>query len=116
MSLILIRAETQGKILNSLADIERHAGLKIQGKPRIMKPSDADEVVKNIIKQKLKSKSKIAVLVKVKEDTTKSIMQIRKIHPPAHLMVLSREYPDFEKIESVFPRLMPMKGYYSHKA
>ena len=31
MALILIRAEDQGKLLNTIADIERHAGLKVAG-------------------------------------------------------------------------------------
>jgi uncharacterized protein len=115
MALILIRAERKGKILNALADLERHAQLKIAGKPRIIEPSTADEIFQGIIKEKLRSKSKIAVMVKVEEDTTKSIMQIRNIHPPAHLMVVSSEYPDFEKIERDFSRLTPLKGYYSLK-
>lgn len=36
MALILIRAEDQGKLLNTIADVERHAGLKVAGKPRII--------------------------------------------------------------------------------
>ena len=72
MALILIRASSQGKLLNAIADIERHATLKIAGKPKIIDVKIADEVAENIIKQKLRTKSKIAALVSVLEDTTKS--------------------------------------------
>lgn len=115
MTLILIRAENQGKILNSLADIERHAELKINGKPRIIDSKIADKYVQRIIKDKLRSKSKIAVLVSVEDNTTRSIVRIRKIHPPAHIMVISNEYPEWEDLKKVYGTLPLLKGYYSAK-
>ena len=115
MALILIRAENRKKILNALADLERHAQLKILGKPRIVPPELADEVLERILQQELRIKSKQAVMVQVEEDITKSIMQVKKIHPPAHLVVLSDEYQDYTKLERIFKELMPMKGYYSFK-
>ena len=115
MALILIRAEDQGKLLNTIADIERHAGLKVAGKPRILNPKTADEIAGKILKQKLRSKSSIAVLVGVEDDTTKSIVNIRKIHPPAHVIVISEEYGEFKELIQLFNELTYLKGYYSHK-
>ena len=65
MAIILIRADDKKKILNALADIERHAQLKINGKPKIVPPELADEVIGRILKQKIKRKSKQAVMVLV---------------------------------------------------
>jgi uncharacterized protein len=115
MALILIRAEDQGKLLNTLADIERHAGLKVAGKPRIIDPKNADKIAGKILNQQLRSKSNIAVLVRVEDDTTKSIVNIRKIHPPAHVIVISEEYTEFKDLEQIFHGLPYLKGYYSHK-
>ena len=115
MTLILIRAENQTKILNSLADIERHAGLKINGTPKIMDNSMADKYAQSILNAKLRSRSKIAVIVSVQEDATRSILQIKKIHPPAHILVISKEYTQWEKIKKIFNTLPPLKGYYSAK-
>ena len=115
MSLIMIRADSKAKILNSLADMERHARLKINGTPRIIESKIADETAKRIMKQNLKFKSSHSVLVRVEGDTTRSIVQIRKIHPPAHLMVISEEYPEYDDMESKFQNLPYFKGYYSHK-
>jgi len=115
MALILIRANSQGKILNALADIERHANLKITGKPKIVDPQIADRLAKGILKQNLRTKCEIAALVKVSEDTTKSIMHIKKIHPPAHLVVISDEYNEFEEIKHIYTKLPVLKGYYSPK-
>ena len=115
MSLIMIRADSKDKILNSLADLERHAGLKIHGPPRVVEPKTADKAAKSIMKKNLKFKSFQSVLVKVEENTTRSILQIRKIHPPAHIMVISEEYPEYEAMESKFQNLPYFKGYYSLK-
>jgi hypothetical protein len=115
MAFILIRAESQKKILNALADLERHAKLKISGKPKIISPELADEAIERILKQKLRSKTKWAVMVLVDEDTTKSIMQVRKIHPPAHIVVLSKEYEDYSNLKNIYKELLPLKGYYSGK-
>ncbi|MEN6328999.1 MAG: DUF356 domain-containing protein [Methanobacteriaceae archaeon] len=115
MSLIMIRADSKDKILNSLADMERHAKLKINGSPRTIEPKIADKTAKSIMKQDLKFKSSQSVLVRVEGNTTKSIVQIRKIHPPAHLMVISEEYPEYKALKSKFQNLPHFKGYYSHK-
>ena len=115
MALILIRADTQEKLLNALADIERHANLKIAGKPKLIDTKKADMIAKGILKQNLRTESKIAAIVKVLEDTTKSIMQVKKIHPPAHLVVISDEYKEFGEIKQLYAKSPPLKGYYSHK-
>ncbi len=115
MALILIRADNKEKLLNGIADVERHAKLKILGIPRVIPSESADNIVQEIIKQKLRSKSKKAVIVRVEEETTKSIVNIRKIHPPAHLMVISEEYDAFKDLEANFKELKPFRGYYSPK-
>ena len=115
MALILIRADNKEKLLNGIADVERHAKLKILGIPKVIPSESADNIVQGIIKQKLRSKSKKAVIVRVEEDTTKSIVNIRKIHPPAHLMVISEEYDEFKDLEANFKELKPFRGYYSPK-
>ena len=115
MAIILIRADNQNKLLNAIADIERHANLKIAGKPKIIGVNVADKIAKGILRQELRTKSKIAALVRVLEDSTKSIMQIKKIHPPAHLLVISNEYKEYGQIKETFGKLPPLKGYYSHK-
>ncbi|MGB7969894.1 MAG: DUF356 domain-containing protein [Methanobacterium sp.] len=115
MALILIRAEDQAKLLNTIADIERHAGLKVTGKPRIINSRKADEIASKILRQEVRSKSEIAVLVRVEDDTTKSIVHIRKIHPPAHVIVISEEYGEYKVLEETFHSLTYLNGYYSHK-
>lgn len=103
------------KALNALADIERHAKLSIDGKPKVIDIDKTEEITKRILKQKPRADIKIAILVRVQESTTTSIMNIKKIHPPAHLIVVSEEYPEYDELSKEFSQLKVFQGYYSLK-
>ena len=81
MALILIRGENNQKLLNAIADIERHAKLNLTTKPKKVDPQFADEIVGKILNQKIRNKSHVATAFFVKEDITLSIIQVKKIHP-----------------------------------
>jgi len=115
MALILIRGENDKKLLNAIADIERHANLNISSKPKIIDSKFTDLIVEKILKSPLKTKSKVATAFFVKEDTTFSISQIKKIHPPAHIIVVSDEYQEFEELNEKLKKSNDFKGYYSNK-
>ena len=42
-------------------------------------------------------------------------MQIKKIHPPAHVVVVSDEYDVFNQLKNKLDHAPEFKGYYSHK-
>ncbi|MBU4535358.1 MAG: DUF356 domain-containing protein [Euryarchaeota archaeon] len=115
MSLIIIRADSNKKLLNAMADIERHAGLKVQGKPKILDNNYADKMVESILKTRLRNRSQVAVMVKLEQDATLSIMKIKSIHPPAHVVVISEEYAEYETLKLKMQYAPDFKGYYSHK-
>ncbi len=116
MALILVRGENNSKLLNAIADMERHGNLNIISKPKVIDAGFADSLVENILNSKLKTTSNVATAFFVKEDPTLSIMQIKKIHPPAHVVVVSDEYDGYDKLKNVLESAAPFQGYHSHKA
>ena len=116
MALILIRGENNSKLLNAIADMERHGSLNLITKPKIVDADFADSLVEGILNSKLKTKSKVATAFFVKEDTTLSIMQVKKIHPPAHVVVVSDEYGAYSKLEYVLNNAEDFSAYRSNKA
>ena len=116
MALILIRGENNSKLLSAISDIERHANLDIISKPRIIDSNFADSLVESILGSKLKTTSNVATAFFVKEDPTLSILQIKKIHPPAHVVVVSDEYDGYQKLDDLLNDAEPFQGYHSHKA
>ncbi len=115
MALILIRAMNKKKALNGLADIERHGKLDIIGRPKNISLEKVYDVTQRVLKQKPRDDIKIAILIKVKQDTTKSIINLRKIHPPVHVIVISEEYPEYESLSKEYKKSKVFKGYYSSK-
>lgn len=116
MALILVRGESNSKLLNAIADMERHGNLNLISKPKVIDANFADSLVENILNSKLRTKSKVATAFFVKEDTTLSIMQIKKIHPPAHVVVVSDEYEGYKKLQDSLDAARVFQGYHSHRA
>jgi hypothetical protein len=116
MALILIRGENNSKLLNAIADMERHGNLNVVTQPKVVDAVFADSLVEGILNSKLKTKSNVATAFFVKEDTTLSIMQVKKIHPPAHVVVVSDEYDAYQKLCDVMDSSSAFQGYNSHKA
>lgn len=116
MALILVRGENNSKLLNAIADMERHGNLTLVSKPKVIDSDFADSLVENILNSTLKTKSNVATAFFVKEDTTLSIMQIKKIHPPAHVVVVSNEYEGYKKLVDLLDSANNFQGYHSHKA
>ena len=116
MALILIRGENNSKLLNAIADMERHGNLSLVSKPKIINANFADSLVEDILNSKLRTKSSVATAFFVKEDTTLSILQIKKIHPPAHVVVVSDEYQAYNKLQDVLDEADILSGYRPNKA
>lgn len=60
MALILVRGENNSKLLNAIADMERHGNLNLMTKPKMIDSSFADSLVEDILNSKLKTKSNVA--------------------------------------------------------
>lgn len=116
MALILVRGENNSKLLSAIADMERHGNLNLTTKPKVVDAAFADSLVEGILNSKLKTKSNVATAFFVREDTTLSIMQVKKIHPPAHVVVVSDEYGAYSKLEYVLNKADEFTGYNSTKA
>ena len=116
MALILVRGENNTKLLHAIADMERHGNLNLETKPKIIDAEFADALVESILNSTLKTKSSVATAFFVEEDTTLSIMQIKKIHPPAHVVVVSDEYEGYDALRDLLEDAEIFPGYHSHKA
>ena len=60
MALILVRGENNSKLLNAIADMERHGNLTLVSKPKVIDASFADSLVESILNSKLRTKSNVA--------------------------------------------------------
>lgn len=115
MALILIRAQERRRLYNAISDLIRHAQLNIIGRPKYVNPQLADQWAGKILEEEIRSQANEAAMIKVREETTPSIKKLQRIHPPAHILVLSDEHAGFEDIKNKFVELPYLKGYYPPK-
>lgn len=116
MALILVRGENNSKLLSAVSDMENHGNLNLTTKPKVIDAKFADSLVEGILNSELKTKSNVAIAFFVREDTTLSIMQVKKIHPPAHVVVVSDEYDAYSKLEYVLNNADEFGEYHATKA
>ena len=116
MALILIRGENKSKLLSAISDMERHGNLTLISKPKVISAEFADSLVEQILKSKLRTKSNVATAFFVEEDTTLSILKIKQIHPPAHIVVVSPEYKGHDELEEKLTIAHDMDGYKAYRA
>jgi len=115
MALILIRGENYQKLYSAISDIEKHANLKLLNKPKVIDSKFADKVVEKILNAKLKTTSNVATAFITKEEPTFCIMQIKKIHPPAHVVIISDEYDSYSDIMNRLGKADDLPEYKSNK-
>ena len=72
MALILVRGENNSKLLNAIADMERHGNLTLISKPKVIDASFADSLVESILNSKLRTKSNVATAFQSLLETAKS--------------------------------------------
>lgn len=116
MALILVRGENNPKLLSAISDMERHGNLNLISQPKVIDAGFADSLVEDILNSKLRTKSSVATAFFVKEDTTLSIIQVKKIHPPAHVVVVSDEYDSYDRLKNALTTASDFQGYRSIKA
>lgn len=97
-SLAVIRADDISRVKTALCDLIRYAHLNFIGKAKKLEPAFADNILINIMKSPLKTCCEAASVVPLAEDASVAIGRIRKIHPPAHIIIVSPKYNIFHDL------------------
>lgn len=97
-SFAVVRADDMSKVKIALCDIIRYAHLSFADKARILEPAFADNVLIHVMKSSLKCCCEAASIVPLNEDASAAIGRIRKIHPPAHIIIVSPRHEMFYEL------------------
>jgi hypothetical protein len=94
--------------MTALADLERHADIRIV-EPRLMPKHMAEDLVSEFLN--LKSEKKVNFVVQVPMNPGEVIKRVSKIRPPAHIVVISDRYKSYEIMEANFQEFPKIEGY-----
>ncbi len=105
---ILVRADNTHKAMTALADLERYANIRVV-EPRLMPKHMAEDLVSDFLS--LKSEKKVNFVVQVQMNPGEVIKRIRKIKPPAHIVVVTDRYRTYEIMEANFQEFPKIEGF-----
>jgi hypothetical protein len=91
-SFAVVRADDMDKVRVALCDLVRYANLTFDGKARKLEPAFADDILVHIMKSPLKAHCNAACIVSLNEEASAAIGRLRKIHPPAHIIIVSQRH------------------------
>lgn len=97
-SLAIVRADDVSKVKTALCDLVRYAHLTFIGNARRLEPSFADNILVQVMKNPLRSSCEAASVVPLEDDASTAIARVRKIHPPAHIIIISPRHDIFHEL------------------
>jgi hypothetical protein len=110
-SFAVIRADDQTKLNTAISDLQRHGGLTFATTPKELKPATADQILVNVMKVPLKKSCRAAALVSLSDDPGVAIDVLGRIHPPAHVIIVSSRHDVYSRITDCITRLPDLKDY-----
>ena len=97
-SFAVIRADSTIKVHTTLLDLRRYGQMVFSGPPKSISPDYADEILGKVMKCPLKNKCYAAALVSLNTNPGVAIGKLIKIHPPAHVVIVSSQHEVFEEL------------------
>lgn len=104
-SFAVVRAESHAKVQTALLDLRRYGRIAFSGPPKFISPDYADEILEKVMKRPLKNKCVYAALVSLNTIPSVAIGKLTKIHPPAHVVIISSNYDVFEELTKKYDML-----------
>lgn len=97
-SLVVVRADDLSKVKTALCDLIRYAHLTFADRARRLEPAFADDILVHVMKSPLRTCCEAASIVPLTDEPSAAIGKLRKIHPPAHLIVVSPRHEIFYEL------------------
>lgn len=110
-SFAVIRADDPAKLNTAISDLQRHGGLTFTSSPRELRPDSADKILINVMRVPLKKQCKAAALVALSDDPGVAIDVLGRIHPPAHVIIISSRHDIYSRINDCLQRLPELRDY-----
>ena len=97
-SIAIVRADDVSKVKIALNDLIRYANLTFSEGARKLDPTLADNIMTHIIKSPLRACCSSAAIVPLEDHASVAIEKLRKIHPPAHIIIVSPRHEIYHEL------------------
>lgn len=114
-SFALVRADDSDKVKIALHDLERYGHIQFSATPKCIESNYADELLVSVMGVALKSKCNSAALVELNNHAGAAISRLKKIHPPAHIIIISPRHKMFEELAVMFSKYPEFDRTFNHQ-
>lgn len=97
-SFAVIRGEDRTKVKIALHDLEHYGSIRFSSNPRRIEPTYADNLLVRVVGVPLREPCKAAALVGLENNAGAAISKLRKIHPPAHIVIISPRHDPYNEL------------------
>lgn len=97
-SMAVVRADDASKVRIALYDLVRYANLTFSDHARKLEPTFADNILTHIMKSPLRACCSSAAIVPLEDQASVAIGRLRKIHPPAHVIIVSPRHEIYHEL------------------
>jgi hypothetical protein len=97
-SLAVVRADDITKVKTALCDLVRYGRLTFADKARRLEPAFADNILVHVMRSPLRTCCEAASIVTLTDEASAAIGRLRKIHPPAHVIIVSPRHEIFHEL------------------
>jgi len=97
-SMAVVRADDLSKVKIALYNLVRYANLTFSDKARKLEPTFADNILTHIMKSPLRTCCSYAAIVPLEDQASVAIGRLKKIHPPAHVIIVSPRHEIYHEL------------------
>lgn len=97
-SMAVVRADDMSKVKIALCDLVRYGHMTFADRARKLEPTFADNILIHIMKSPLKVSCSAAAIVPLVDQASIAIGRLRKIHPPAHVIIVSPRHEIYHEL------------------
>jgi len=101
----VIRADNELKLKTAINDLKKHGKLEFNILPKQLPPEYADQLLVEVMDTELKKQCNVAALIGLNNSAGAAIDALRKIHPPAHIIIVSNRYDVFDELDVMSEQL-----------
>ncbi len=97
-SMAVVRADDASKVKIALCDLVRYGHITFADSARKLEPAFADNILIHVMKSPLRSSCAAAAIVPLVDQASIAIGRLRKIHPPAHVIIVSPRHEIYHEL------------------
>ncbi|NJD53819.1 MAG: DUF356 domain-containing protein [Candidatus Methanoperedens sp.] len=97
-SLAVIRANDSSKLRTALRDLVKYGHISYAKVPKKLEPGFADNILVNVMKVPIKGGCVAAAIVPLVDSASAAIGRLKKIHPPAHVIIVGPRHEIYREL------------------